>query len=333
MPAMDIDRFVSQHQAEWDRLDVLANRGRRSVRRLDAEELDELLRLYHRTSAHLSVARTHFDDLTLTTRLSRTIGNARGLIYRPRSNPGRALVAFFTTTFPAATYTARRQVAVAVFLLFVPAIPLGFWMASNGAARDAAIDRETQELVAEREFEEYYKSSPAESWAFELFTHNIRVSVLAFGLGAAGGVGAIWQLLNESARLGTIAAVMHTQGQGARFWGLITPHGLIELTSVCLAAGAGFRITWAAIVPGDRTRTAAVAEEGQRAIAIVLGTMVLFVVAGFTEAFVTPSSLPTALRVAIGVVIELAALTWLFGAGANAVRRGATGRIGERAVT
>lgn len=329
MPQMDIDRFVSRHRAEWERLDELADRARRRVRRLDPDELDEMLQLYQRTSAHLSHARTHFDDLALTTRLSRTLGAARGVIYRRRADPARSLVSFFTTTFPAAAYTARRQVALAAFLLFVPAVPLGFWMASDGAAREAAIDESTQRLVAEREFEDYYKSSPAESWAFELFTHNIRVSVMAFGLGAAGGVGAIWQLLNESARLGTIAAVMHTQGRGALFWGLITPHGLIELTSVCLAAGAGFRITWAAISPGDRTRAAAVAEEGLRSVAIVLGTMVLFVVAGFTEAFVTPSGLPTALRVAIGILIWAAALMWLFGVGANAAARGATGRFGE----
>ena len=326
---MDIDRFVSQHQTAWNRLDELSGRARLSVKRLSPDELDEMVQLYQRASAHLSMARTLFDDQALTARLSRTIGNARGLIYRTRSNPARAVGRFFTETFPAAAFMARRQIAIAALLLFGPAIPLGFWMAANGEARNAAIDPTTQELVAQSEFEDYYKSSPAESWAFELFTHNIQVSVMAFGLGALGGIGAIWQLLNESARLGTYAAVMHSQGKGALFWGLITPHGLIELTSVCLAAGAGLRIAWAMIAPGERTRGAAIADEGLRSVVIVLGTMALFVVAGFTEAFVTPSGLPTFARVGIGVLIEVAALTWLFGVGRNVVERGATGRLGE----
>ena len=329
---MDLDRFVSQHWVEWSQLDALVARGRRSVGQLDDAELSELLRLYQSASGHLSIARTQFDDPALTARLSRTIAGARGLIYRRRTPRGAGVTTFFAQTWPAAAYLLRRQIAIAAFLLFAPALALGFWMSANGEARNAAIDPATQELVAESEFADYYSSEPAQAWTFELLTNNIQVSILAFGLGALGIVGCVAVLFLNGANLGVVAAVMHTQGQAAQFWGLILPHGLLEMTAACIAAGAGLRIGWAFVAPGHRDRRQAVAEEGQRAGTLVLGTMVLFVIAALIEAFVTPSGLPTAARVGVGVVVELLVLSWLFGWGRIAVQRGATGRMGDRSV-
>ncbi|MBX7070430.1 MAG: stage II sporulation protein M [Microthrixaceae bacterium] len=326
---MDIDRFIAENQASWNRLDQLVAKGSRSVRRLSSDELDDLLALYQTTSGHLSTARTQFDDIGLSNRLSRTLGNARGLIYRKKGRTGVAAARFFTETFPAAAWMCRRAIAAAAFLLFAPALALGIWLNVSGEARNAAIDPETQKLVAASEFEEYYKSEAAEAWAFELLTHNIQVSVMAYGGGALGGVGGVYLLATNGANLGVMAAVMHTHGKGPLFWGLILPHGLLELTAIAVASGAGLRIAWAMFVPGDRTRGQAVAEEGLRSVTVLLGTMVLFVVAGFTEAFVTPSDLPTAARVGIGVVVELLALTWMFGVGRNAATIGLTGKFGE----
>jgi uncharacterized membrane protein SpoIIM required for sporulation len=118
-------------------------------------------------------------------------------------------------------------------------------------------------------------------------------------------------------------------GQQPKFWGLILPHGLLELTAVFIAGGAGLRLGWTLIDPGDRTRRAALAEEGRRALAIVAGLVVVFAVAGTIEGFVTGSSLPTWARVGIGVVGEATLLSWLFVRGRAAARQGLTGALGE----
>jgi len=329
MTAVDIDRFIATNQASWDRLDHLVRTGRRSVRNLSPDELDELLGLYQQTSAHLSTARTQFDDIGLSNRLSRTLGGARGLIYRNRSRVGVAAARFFTEVFPAAAWACRRAIAVAAFLLLAPALAMGVWLYASGDTRNAAIDPETQQLVADQQFEGYYKNEPAEQWAFELFTHNIQVGVMSFGGGALGGIGGVLVLVSNGANLGVAAAVMHAHDKGALFWGLIAPHGLIELTAVAVASGAGLKIAWAMFVPGERTRGQALADEGLRAVTVLLGTMVMFVFAGFTEAFITPSGLPTWARVGIGVALECAALLWMFGVGRNAAAAGLTGHLGE----
>lgn len=322
---MEIDQFIADHQAQWRRLEALAKRGRRRNATLGPAEADELLELYDSVSAHLSVARTQFDDQTLNDALSQLLGYARGLIYRPRRRRGNGAWIFLSVIFPAAAWHTRRFVALAAVVMLAPAVATGVWLTDNAEVRNATIDPQLQELLAEREFENYYSSEPAGAWAFELFTHNIEVTALAFAGGAVLVVGAWLLLFDNGLAIGTSAAVMYSAGKGSLFWGLVIPHGLLELSSIFLGAGAGMAIGWAIIAPGDRSRAAAISATGMRSAVVMIGAMLCLVVAGATEAFVTPSGLPTAARVAVGVAGFVGLLAWVLVAGPRAVRRGATG--------
>ncbi len=329
---MDLDRYIAQNQPSWVRLEHLASRARRGAKSLSAAELDELIELYQRTSAHLAHVRTRYDDPELIARLSYVLGTARGSIYRRRGKSAVTLATFFTRSFPAAVWTCRRQIAVAAFLLFAPALAIGAWLGTGDSARDALVDEQTQQLLAERDFADYYRSDAAAAFQASITTNNIQVSVLAFASGILLGVPTAGLLVTNGANIGVSAAVMHAHGQGAEFWGLILPHGLLELTAITIAAGAGLRLGWTVIAPGDRTRRTALAEEGLRAVVIVIGTVLCFVVAGFIEAWVTPSDLPTWARVAVGVTVEALFLAYVIGFGRRAVAAGHTGQLGETPV-
>jgi len=325
MTAVEIDQFIADHQGEWRRLEQLARAGRRRRSTLTESDADELLALYDTVGAHLSVARTHFDDPTLSDALSQLLGFARGLIYRPVPRRRNGVWTFLSVIFPAAAWHTRRFVLIAAVVVLAPAIATGVWLTGNREVRDATIDPTMQDLLAESQFEDYYSSEPASAWSFELFTHNIEVTALAFAGGAVLVVGAGWLLVDNGLAVGTTAAVMHSAGKGELFWGLVLPHGLLELSSIFLGAGAGMAIGWAVIAPGDRSRGQAVSETGMRSAVVMLGAMLCLVVAGFTEAFVTPSGLPTAARVGVGVTWFVGLLAWVLVAGPRAVARGATG--------
>jgi uncharacterized membrane protein SpoIIM required for sporulation len=68
----------------------------------------------------------------------------------------------------------------------------------------------------------------------------------------------------------------------------VAPHGVLELTAVCIAGGAGFLLAAALLLPGRRTRKRALVENGQRAIRLVAAATVLLLVAGTLEGFVSP---------------------------------------------
>ncbi len=330
---MDIDRYMQRNDPAWRRLEQLSQRAARGVGRLDDDEVAELLALYQRVSAQLSHARTHYRDPELNARLSRLLGEARNVIYRRRGNPAAVVGRFLTETFPAAVWTSRRFVLAAFVCFFVPALGMGVWLANSPAALDAAVPPEVQELLAEEEFESYYSSDAAQNFAGSVTINNIQVAFLAFALGVVPLVGPGWILAYNGLNVGVMAAVMHRAGEAEQFWGLILPHGLLEISAILVAGAAGFRLSWALVAPGDRTRSRALRDEGSRAVVIVLGLVMCFVVAGFVEGFVTPSGLPTALRIAVGAAVLAGFACYIVLLGSRAERKGLGGVLGEQPTT
>ncbi|HKE97789.1 MAG TPA: stage II sporulation protein M [Actinomycetes bacterium] len=327
---VDIDRFLATNQPAWDRLAELAARAGRGLDRLGAAELDELVRLYQRATTHLSYAQTYYRDPALTARLSRLVARAGAVLYGTRPRTLRAAGWFLAVTFPAAVWHARRFVLVSAVLFAVPALALGIWIANSPAAVDALGPAAAREAYVNEEFESYYRSEEATQFATEVFTNNIQVAFLAFAAGVLGCVLTGWLLVANGAALGEVAGLFAAVGQLPRFWGLILPHGLLELTAVFVAGGSGLALGWAWISPGDRPRLAALAEEGRRAVVIVLGLVLVFAVAGTIEGYVTGQPWPTWLRVGIGLLAEAAFVVYVVVLGRRAAARGFSGQIGEQ---
>ncbi len=159
--------------------------------------------------------------------------------------------------------------------------------------------------------------------------NNIQVSILAFAAGILVCVATAYILVLNGANVGVAAGLFAAVGEQPKFWGLILPHGVLEISAVIVAGGAGLAIGWAIVAPGDRTRGEALADEGRRSAVVILGLMVAFVVAGVVEGFVTPSGLPTAVRVAVGLAVGTAFWTYVVVLGRAAAIRGYTGAFGE----
>lgn len=323
---MDLDRYIQRHDATWRRLAQLSANGARP----SGAELAELIRLYPIVAAHLSHVRTSYDDPDLIARLSEMVGNSNAIIYGAPRRRGRPALRFFTETFPAAVWSSRRFVVVSALCLFVPAIATGLWLYHSGTTLDAAVPPEVQRLIATKEFRDYYSSQAASDFSIMVMLNNIRVALFAFALGVIPIVGTTWILITNGAHIGVMAAVMHNAGEGVQFWVLITPHGLLELTSIVIAGAAGLRLSWALVAPGDRSRLQALADEGVQAVTIAGGLSVAFVVAALIEAFVTPSQLPAPVRVTIGAATLITFVVYVVSFGVTAENRStepAAGRV------
>src|SRR3989440_3348327 len=288
---MDVDTFLATNEASWDRLSWLVGRAGRRVGRLSPEELEELVSLYQRTATHLSYARTTYRDPALTASLSSLVARAGAVGYGSRPRTLRALGQFFAVTSPAAVWYSRRFIAVSAALLLVPAFAVGLWVASSPRAVEATGPKAVREAYVNQDFEQYYRSAPASEFASQVFTNNVQVSIYAFAAGIAFCLPTAFILMFNGANVGVAGGLFASVGQQAKFWGLILPHGLLELTAVFIAGGAGLRLGRAPIRPGRPTPRAALAEEGRRALAIVAGLVVVFLAAGTIEGFVTGSSL------------------------------------------
>ena len=326
---MDIDRFLVRNSATWVRLAELTKKSRRSVRRCSAEELGELMALYERTSAHLSYARTHLGNPALTSRLTILVADAGSVIHGTRPRSIRRLGEFFTLTFPAALWFSRRAILISAAIFFVPMLAMGLWISQTPEALNLTIDPALQDAYVNERFENYYSEQPSQQFAAQVFTNNARIGLLAFAGGIFLCIPTLYILGLNGISIGVAGGLFAYYGQLDKFFGLILPHGLLELTAVTIAGGAGLRLGWSIVSPGDKPRTQAVAEEGQRSVVVAGGLVLVFFVAALIEGFVTGKPWPTEVRVGIGVVAQTLFVAYIVLVGRRAVSLGRTGSLNE----
>lgn len=318
---MDLDAYVLAHHDEWKRLEELTGR-----RRLAGAENDELVDLYQHVATHLSVVRTSAPDAALIAYLSSILARARLRTVGTRSTTWRSVGGFFTDRFPAALYRLRWWWLGTLVANVVVTGVMIWWLLQNPAVEQSMLSPDEIDQLVRHDFEDYYSEYAASHFAAQVWINNAWVSALCIALGVLGAP-VIYLLFQNIANLAIIGSIMIRHDHGGHFWGLISPHGLLELTAVFVAGGVGLRLFWSWVAPGDLTRGQSMAREGRTAGTMALGLVVVLAISGIIEAFVTPSGLPTWARVGIGIVAELTFFAYVFVVGRNAVARGHTGDI------
>jgi uncharacterized membrane protein SpoIIM required for sporulation len=318
---VDLDAFVAVHGRDWDRLAELTRR-----RRLTGAEVDELVRLYQRSATHLSVIRSSAPDPAVIAWLSAVVARARGAVAGGHEPLVREVGQFFQVSFPAAVYRARWWISASAAGSVIVAVAAGLWVGGSQAVQAAVGSPEEIRQLVENDFENYYSENAASGFAAQVWTNNAWVAAICFVLGITGA-GVVYILLQNALNVGLVGGLMGANGRLDLFFGLITPHGLLELTAVFVAAGSGLTLFWAWIDPGPRTRSQAVAEQGRSMVTVAMGLVVVLFVSGLIEAFVTPSGLPTAARIGIGVIAWGIFLAYVGVFGRRAVQAGETGDL------
>lgn len=320
---MDVDAFVVAHRPTWDRLEQLVKRRRR----LTGAEVDELVDLYQRVSTHLSMVRSASQDSVLIGRLSGLVARARAAVTGAHAPLWREFVRFWTVSFPVVAYRAWRWWLGSAVAFFIVTVALALWVSGNPDVHAAiGTPSEIDELV-NHDFASYYSEHPAASFALQVWVNNSWVAAQCIAFAILLGLPIPYVLFQNAANLGVIAGLMFSADKGDLFLGLITPHGLLELTAVFLAAAVGMRLGWTVIAPGDRPRAQVLAEQGRAVVAAAIGLAVVLLISGLIEALVTPSPLPTWMRIGIGVAAELAFLGYVFHFGRKAARAGESGDL------
>ncbi|MBO9522926.1 MAG: stage II sporulation protein M [Nocardioidaceae bacterium] len=318
---MDLDAYVLAHQPAWRRLEELSKR-----RRLDGPEADELTALYQEVATHLSVVRSGAPDAAVIGYLSALLAGARTRAGSARVLTRAAMADFLVRRFPAALYRTRRWWLGAMLVSYGVAAAMIAWLVQHPQVESRLMSPEQVQQLVSSDFESYYSESAASHFAAQVWTNNAYVAALCVALGVFGAP-VVWMLWQNMLNLAVIGSIMIRHDRAGLFFGLITPHGLLELTAVFVAAGTGLRLMWAWVVPGPRTRSQSLAAEGRSAAGVVIGLVGVLLVSGLIEAFVTPSGLPTWARIAIGVLAETLFLAYVFVLGRRAVRQGYTGDV------
>jgi uncharacterized membrane protein SpoIIM required for sporulation len=320
---MDLDAYTAAHRDEWDRLAILD-----SKRTLPGAEADELIDLYQTGASQLSAIKTQAGSTAQGDRLSILLSAARLRFTGASANILSQLPRFFAAQLPAALYRLRwLTLAVALTTAVVAGLFAWWALANPQVLANVGSSADLKQLV-NHSFVNYYSANPAASFTGQVWTNNawIAAQCIAFGI---TGLYVPTVILQNAQNIGVTGAVMFSYGKGDIFFQYIAPHGMLELTSVFVAAAAGLRIFWSWIAPGARTRGQALAEDGRALFVVAIGLALSLFVSGVIEGFVTPSALPWPIKIGIGAVALAAFLTYMIVVGGRAARAGETGDIDE----
>jgi uncharacterized membrane protein SpoIIM required for sporulation len=321
VPRIDLDAYVVAHSHEWARLDELVR-----TRRPTGPESDELVDRYQQVATHLSVIRTSAPDAEVVAYLSSLLGRARISMLGARVLSWRAAGRFFTQQFPAALYRMRWWWLGCMAANIVVTAVLMWWLVDHPEVQQSLLSPDETDQYVNSDFENYYSENPAQDFAARVWINNAWVAATCLALGITG-IGVVIALGQNVLVLASAGALLTSHGRADLFWGLVLPHGLLELTAVFVAGGVGLRLFWSWIEPGGISRSRSLAIAGRNMGTVALGLVAVLLVSGVIEGFVTPSPLPTWARIGIGVLAEIAFFLYVFVLGRQAAHRGHTGDI------
>jgi len=319
---MDLDRLVATHRPRWDRLRELTRK-----RRLTGDEPDEFVELYGEAATDLSTIRSAAPDPALVAELSTLVARARGRTTGTRRFSTADISRYFLVTFPLVVYRARWWVAGVAAVFVAVAVGIGSYIAANPDVQASLAAPGQVEQLVNQDFESYYSSAPASSFAAQVWTNNAWVAAISLAFGGLLGIPVLYVLWTNASNVAVVGGLMASAGRLDLFLGMIVPHGLLELTAVFVAAALGLRLGWTWVAPGARSRSDAFAREGRTTISAIVGLTVVLLVSGVIEAFVTPSGLPTWARIGIGVAALVGFIGYVAVLGRRAALAGLDGDL------
>ena len=282
-----LKNFLESRIGNWKRLeDLTARASRLRLRSLSSDEVREFGQLYRRTAADLAIAREEVRDQRLVNYLNHLVSRAHGAIYRSESSGFGVFLSFFRYEFPAVFRQTFRYTLTA-FLTFI--------LAAGFAAAACLIDEGFADRIApqlRQSIAEHHNWTESVNRANSLAstsiqTNNINVTFFAFSGGVLGGIGTLWVLAQNGLLLGMVMSLCVRY----RFWEIptfIAAHGVIELTAIFIAGGAGLLIGKALLMPGDLRRIDALVTNGRLAIKLILGCIPMLLIAGVIEGLYRP---------------------------------------------
>jgi uncharacterized membrane protein SpoIIM required for sporulation len=307
---VNLETFSAGRRARWAELESrTAALAGNHLRGLGSADVERFAILYRRTASDLAIARRDFPDQAVTEYLNSLCGRAHVLLNRGSAPRFRHAVSFFATGAPRA-FRANTGYFLASLACLLSGVLAG-WLAYDlrpdlrGLLVPASLAAGGSTITLPQPF----LADPS------IFLHNMVVALLILALGLCAGVPAALLIFFQGWSLGALGAAYHGGGYDYWFWSALAAHGVLELSIFVTAGAAALRLGDALLRPGLLRRADALARAGREILGLFLAVILLLVVSGTLEAFVSPSGIPSGVKVAIGLTVGACFYAWMLLAG------------------
>ena len=299
--------MAREQREAWAEYVRLVEKGRkRGLPRLTEEEVRAFGQLYRGVTADLARARTYGASPGLLGTVRRWAGAGHNLLYRSSGRVAVSVGHWIGVEFPRAVRRFHRQVLLAALMLFGPMAAtylavqdrpvLARVLAGGAVAGAEAIDEDDPEASYQGDV----PVSALPTFSSRVMTNNIQVAFITFAGGLLAGWGTLYILVFNGISIGGAIGAYGSEGVPVVIMAFVFPHGFIELMAICVAGGAGLGLGSAILMPGRRTRGAALRERGRAFLTLLAGSVLMLVVAGLIEGYYSPLTLPNAAKFVFG---------------------------------
>ncbi len=301
--------FVRQNTEKWKRYEL-------SLQNLNQQTPDQLASMYIDITNDLSFARTHYPQSSVPAYLNNLSSKLHQYIYRKKSEKLSRLVTYWTQEVPQVMYHARKELLYS-FLLFALFMVIGAVSAANDGdfvrliLGDQYVDM-TLRNIDKGDPMGVYKSSAEVPMFLGITLNNVWVSFRAFISGIFTSLATGYILFTNGVMLGAFQYFFMERGL---FWDsflAVWLHGTLEISAIIIAAAGGLAMGNGWLFPGTYTRLESFRRGAKKGLKIVVGTVPIFVIAGFIESFITRhTDLPDAMRLLV-ILLSLAFVVFYF---------------------
>lgn len=310
------NQFIKKHRDDWQQLETWIAKLEKGKAKLTSKEIESFYQQYQVVAQHLSYSQTYFKNEDVTAYLNNLIAKAHNLLYKDQMTSMKQLRYFFSMKFVQLITEQWKFIIVALILFTLGGIGGFIAVLTDPFHLYSVVPPEiAYGLIDPEDIGEMNPFWDPAVFSALIMTNNMKVAILAFAGGITFGVLTVYVLLLNGVILGAIAAVFWNAGKSYEFWAYIIPHGIIELTAIFIAGGAGLLMGYKLLVPGHVKRTYELKIQATRSVQLLFGTIPLFVITGIIEGYITPStSLSFEMKYIVALITVLSLIVYiLFG--------------------
>jgi len=289
--------FIRQNISKWRGAELVVE----TIGDTDATELADT---YIDVTSDLAFAQTHYPESKITRYLNNLASALHNEIFRSHRYRWSRLLTYWTQDVPLTMWEARRELLLS-FIVFTASVFIGFLsqLIDPEFCRiilgDRYVDMTLQNIASGEPMAVY--SGNSEGTMFGSITmNNVMVSFVTFALGIFTSLGTGFKLFQNGVMLGSFQTFF---AQHELLWEsalAVWLHGTLEISAIIVAGAAGMAMGNGWLFPGTYPRITSFRRGARRGLRIVVGTVPVFIVAGFIESFFTRhTEWPDLLRLSI----------------------------------
>ncbi|WPC44570.1 stage II sporulation protein M [Clostridium sp. JS66] len=301
---MKEDQFISTHLNTWKELEKLTTIiSKKGFKALTSKEIQRFLYVFRQSSHHLAYARTHYSQSNVVEYLNSLISKCHSHVYAVKKISSGSFIKYVRCDFPK-LIKEYRWFAICSFSFFIIGFLVSLLMVLYNVDNSSL-------FLPSNLVENIKRGTSGEGqWNYPLMsssimTNNIAVSLKAFVFGITLGLGTIYVLFFNGAMLGSLTAVTYLYGNPTKYWSLILPHGIIELTAIFISGAAGLIIAKSILIPGEYSRKSSLVNAAKQASSLILGVILMLIIAGIIEGFFTPLKISAVIKLLFAAITAI----------------------------